>query len=103
LWRSRPSCRRWDGNWRQFRRISDQVVPMEEFLERWRIFSKLDSEGSIKELWRNLKSEWLGKQSSPDQFNVHFSSVAAEVRPQVVIFRGLPLGVWRRTRFLLLL
>jgi hypothetical protein len=26
LWRSMPSRRRGDGNWREFRRISDQVV-----------------------------------------------------------------------------
>jgi hypothetical protein len=87
LWRSRPSRRRKDENWRKFRRISDQVVKREEFLERRRISSKFDCEGSIKELWRNMMSEGLGKPFShdvsflsPDQFNVHFSSVAAGVR-----------------------
>jgi hypothetical protein len=66
LWRSRPSRRREDGNWREFRRISDQVVTSDEFLESGRISSKFDSGVSFKELWRNLKSEGLGKQSSHD-------------------------------------
>jgi hypothetical protein len=38
-----------DGQWREFCRISDQVVTREEFLERQRVSSKFDSGGSIKE------------------------------------------------------
>jgi hypothetical protein len=79
-------------------------VTREEFLERRPISSKFDSGGSITELWRNLKSKGLGKQSSPDQFNMHFSSVAGGVRLQVVFDRqetfvgfAFRLGVWRRT------
>jgi hypothetical protein len=60
LWRSRPSRRKRDAKWREFRRISDQVVTREDFLERRRISSKVDSGGSMEELWRNLKSEELG-------------------------------------------
>jgi hypothetical protein len=94
LWRSMPGRRRGDGNWNECRRISDQVVTREDFLELQRISSKFDLEGSFNELLRNLKSEGLGKQPShdassfsPDQFNVHFSSVAAGVRSQVVFNR----------------
>jgi hypothetical protein len=57
---------------------------MEELLERHRISTKFDSSRPLKQLWRNLKDEGIGRQScgqtgmfSPDEFNMHFTSAAA--------------------------
>jgi hypothetical protein len=55
----------------------------EEFLERHRISTKFDSSRPLKQLWRNLKDDGIGRQScgqtamfSPE-FNLHFTSAAA--------------------------
>jgi hypothetical protein len=31
----------------------------------------------LKHLWRNLEDEGIGKQFSPDEFNLHFTSAVA--------------------------
>jgi Reverse transcriptase (RNA-dependent DNA polymerase) len=89
LWRSRRRRRRGDQNWREFKRYSGMVQDREELLEKTRIERKFHSENTMKDLWRNLKSEGLGKQSTrvTSQFNSQFTAAVGQ-QPSITFDRN---------------
>jgi hypothetical protein len=65
VWRFNINYRRGDAGWREFKRISYNVLLHESQLENACIAGKFDRTGiTPKQLWINLKSEGLGKQSN---------------------------------------
>jgi Reverse transcriptase (RNA-dependent DNA polymerase) len=94
IWRSRRNRRRGDQNWQEFKRVSRLVDRREETLKKSRIEQKFNNPGqSLKDLWKKLKSEGLGKQSgkavtsfTPDQFNGYFAAAPGQ-RPRIIFNR----------------
>jgi hypothetical protein len=87
------------------------ILERKEFLERHRISTKCDSSRPLKQLWRNLNDEVIGRQSCgqtsmflPHKFNLHFTSAVAGSALDLMRFlMALHLVVWRKLLFLMLL